>query len=139
MDAKRIRTDKIDSVLAGKLDQATTHLHEVREVDRPCFSRYNDQRVYVTNFIMAARGVFATLETFAQERMRPVEFFRWVGGWERALNDAHRELWASFADDRRAQEHGEGAALNDVLIEITEGGGIHQQLCCGIRRLGHSL
>ena len=124
MPSQTIRAEKIREVLAWKLGQATTHLHEIREADAPRWSRYQDPRVYVTNFTLAARGVYASAQSFATERIQQSEFQGWMRSWEQRLVDQERELWENFANDRRAQEHGEGASLVPIYIEIAQSEGM---------------
>jgi hypothetical protein len=124
--AATVRLKKLRETLNTKLGKADMLLWELREADKPRFptqTRLWDPNVIVMDFLLAARGVYPVMETFAKPRLTPAGFKAWVKEWEkkRLSPGAERKLWRRMRIERVEQEHGEGVKLKQILIPITEG------------------
>lgn len=110
--------EQLPGAVSAKLSRAGQALYELVEMEKPVMSRGQVPRDQVNEFLDPARGVFLTVQTHALERLGKAAFWKWLESWEGALSPSDLDLWHRLTDERDAEQHGAGADLIDVAIEL---------------------
>ncbi len=110
---------KLKPAINAKLASAGQELYKLGESDKPQLNLFPDPEQYAIAFLHAARGVYPTIETFAEAQVGKAAFKSWIAGWEGARSPNELKLWLRMRTERIHQEHGEGARLLPHMIEVT--------------------
>src|ERR1700729_2038222 len=105
--------------LFGKLDDAGRQIHYMRELELPnVLGSPWQPRDVAAHFVVAARGVYSTAETFAKGQA--INFITWHRMWsKRKMTNRERDLWRKLRQCRIEHEHGAGAGLIPYSVDIS--------------------